>query len=147
MKKISHVIIICSVLFLILGLPAIINAKQIAGIFGAGTDAVSSASISVPKQPSGEYYVFINKENHKETMQDWKAVLNEEDVGVIFEDIVCTVIDADQGGTELANRYVARLAENQMKIKKETALLAASKLQWGNAMFLSFPVNWRKYTV
>lgn len=24
-----------------------------------------------------------------------------------------------------------RIAENQMKIKKETALLAASKLQWG----------------
>lgn len=131
MKKVSHVLIIASALFLILGLPGILHAKGLAAAFGEKTDAVSSASLNIPDKPSGEYLVYINKENHRDTLQEWSAFFREEPVGVIFEDITCTVADSDAAGIEMAERYMARLAGNQMKIRREESALAASKLQWG----------------
>ena len=55
----------------------------------------------------------------------------ERPVDVIFEDLDCIVMDADAPGIRLAERYQARLAENQMRVRHVNGLLAASRVQWG----------------
>ncbi|MBQ9065377.1 MAG: hypothetical protein IJ123_08025 [Blautia sp.] len=132
MKHAKDVLIILASLFVFLGIPAFIYGGRLYSMyFEKGTDAVSGATVEIPDQPSGEYVILVNRSLHSDTMPEWESFFHEEPVGVIFEDLVCTVAEGDAGGLELAERYRARLAENQMKIKQENGLMAASKAQWG----------------
>ena len=136
MKKTTHVIFVIAALFLMFGLPSLYYGDRIQAVFAEVTnsaaagsaDAVSSASIEIPDQPSGEFYVFVNSEKHMDTLSDWENFFLEKEVDVIFEDLDCITIDGDVLGFELAKRFQARLAENQMTVKKENAVLGASKL-------------------
>lgn len=131
MKNIKHAVIIAVSLFVLLGIPGICYAGRISAMFSSDPDAVSGASLVVPDQPSGEYFVFINKEKHADTLENWENFFLEKGAEIIFEDPVCIVADSDVNGIQLAQRYQARLAENQMTVKKINGLMAASKLQWG----------------
>ena len=131
MKLARHIIIIAAGLFLILGVPFILNAEKIGRLIKEKTDAVSSATMVVPEKPSGEYYVLINKELHKDTLGKWLDFFEGEAADGLFEDIVCTALDSDEEGLKTADHYMSRLPENQMSIRPENAMLAMSKLQWG----------------
>ena len=133
MKGLRHLLIIAASLFLFLGIPLFANRSLLVSTFGGGTvDALTGATLELPDQPSGEYLVLINKAKHRDTLREWTDFFQERPVPVIFEDISCITPDIDTGGLELAQRYQARLAENQMTVKTEAPLLAMSKAQWGH---------------
>ena len=96
-----------------------------------GADAVSSASLEIPDQPSGSYLVLIRSDLHAQTMEDWTDFFTEQPVGVIMEDIHCFVDQADAAGLEMAERYQLRLAENQMTVTRENGTLLVSKAENG----------------
>ncbi len=131
MKKASHIIIIITALFLILGVPAICNAGNIIKLFEGDTDAVSSATLA-EDEPDGEFYILINKKLHPDTLDQWEAFFKGGETGLIFEDINCTAMDNDHPGLKYADHCKARLPENQMTIDPENSMIAISKLQWGD---------------
>lgn len=132
MRRIVHFGIILSSLFIFLGIPAIFYAGRFKAIwFSDAPDAVSGATLEIPDQPSGEYIVLLNRSLHEDTLDEWTSFFMEEPVGVIFEDLTCITAEGDVNGQQMAERYQARLAENQMTMKPENALIAASKAQWG----------------
>ena len=131
MRHIKRIGIVLALLFAFLGIPALVYAEQLSALFAPGPDAVSSASIEIPAQPSGEYVVLLNRKKHPNTQRDWEAFFSEQPTDVIFEDIVCLTAEGDPAGKALAERYRARLAEHQMTLKSENGLLAVSKAQWG----------------
>ena len=95
------------------------------------TDAVSSASMEIPDQPSGSYLVLIKSDLHEDTLSEWTDFFTEQPVGVIMEDLHCFVDQADVSGQEAADRYRLRLAENQMTVTKENGTLLVSKAENG----------------
>lgn len=133
MKILAHVGIVAAALLVSLCLPAYCYLRG-----DAGADAVSSASLVIPDQPSGEYVVILNRSRH-EALEDWRAFFTEQSVGVIMEDISCMTVAGDAGAIQLARRYRARLAENQMKLTEENGTLAVSKAENGlfDAIILS----------
>ena len=139
MKKLLHGCIVLVLLFAFLGIPALAYREQAAALLSGDPDAVSSASLEIPDSPSGSFVVLLNRERHPDTEREWIDFFTEQPTGVIFEDLDCIVIDADSAGIELAERYRARLAENQVTVKHENGLLAVSKAQWGvfDVMILS----------
>ena len=134
MKILAHVGIVAAALLVSLCLPAYCYLRG-----DAGADAVSSASMDLPDQPSGEFVVILNKDRHPLTLDEWTAFFREEEVGVIMEDISCLTANGDAAGIQLARRYQARLAENQMKITTENGLLVVSRAENGlyDAVILS----------
>ena len=96
-----------------------------------GADAVSSASMEIPDQPSGSYLVLIRSDLHEDTLGEWTDFFTEKPVGVIMEDLHCFVDQADAAGQEMADRYRLRLAENQMTVMKENGTLLVSKAENG----------------
>ena len=127
-KVVFHVAFVMCLLFLTAVLPIITHFD----LFGAfDTDAVSSASIELPDQPSGEFIVLINKEKHSNTTEDWRVFFSGEDLPVIFEDISCLTATGDTSGQQLAERYQLQLPENQMKLDEENGVLLASKVESG----------------
>ena len=96
----------------------------------AQPDAVSQATMTLPDQPSGNFVVFINSSLHKDTLDDWTRFFNDE-YAVIFDDISCITASGDISGQQLAERFMAQLPENQMKVRSEDAILLASKLDAG----------------
>ncbi|MBQ6505667.1 MAG: hypothetical protein IJI57_17305 [Flexilinea sp.] len=134
MKIWHHIIFVLLSLFVILGIPSLFHADWSRAYFlNDEVDAISGATLDVPDQPSGVYYVFVNKNYHSKTLEEWQNFFEEKPVDVIMEDISCQVLNSDSSGFELAQRYQARLAENQMKLKTEDAALVASKIE--NAFF------------
>ena len=132
MKRIAHFVIISASLFIFLGIPALFYAGRLKDIwFSDDPDAVSGASLEIPDQPSGEYIVLLNRSLHRDTLDEWTDFFREEPTGVIFEDLTCITAEGDVNGQQMAKRYQARLAENQMTLKPENALMAVSKAQWG----------------
>ena len=125
MKILAHVGIVAAALLVSLCLPAY---RYLRG--DAGADAVSSASLVIPDQPSGEYVVILNRSRH-EALEDWRAFFTEQSVGVIMEDISCLAAASDPTGVQLAQRYMVRLAENQMKLTTENSLLVVSRAENG----------------
>ena len=125
----KHIFIIALSLLILVGIPAV----KYFGLFreGVESDAVSSASLVVPDSPSGEYYVFINKDIHKDTLTDWENFFTGKEFAVIFEDITCIVAEGDTGGIQLAKRYYTQLPENQMKYREENPTLLISKIEEG----------------
>lgn len=94
-------------------------------------DAVSSASMEIPDQPSGSFLVLIKSDLHEDTLGEWTDFFTEQPVGVIMEDLHCFVDKADVSGQEAADRYRLRLAENQMTVTKENGTLLVSKAENG----------------
>ena len=132
MKPLNHGEIIAASLLVFLGIPSFYYAKDLQALYGGGdTDAVAGASLEIPDQPSGEYVVLLNRERHEKALQEWTDFFQEKPVGVIFEDLECITAAGDASGRQMAERYQARLAENQMTLREENSLLAASKAQWG----------------
>ena len=130
MKKIrvtEHILLCVFCLFLMVGLPFLTSDK-----FQSMTnaDAVSSASL-ILDQPSGQYYIFINKKVHtdQENLEKWKSYLTGGDVAYIFEDITCLVAEGDVGASDMADSFKSRLPENQMTIRKENSIMVLSMME------------------
>lgn len=130
MNALKHIGIVLFGLFLCLVLPGLFFV-DVDALLSGGFDAVSGASMELPDQPSGEFVVIINREKHPLTLDKWSAFFLEEPVGVILEDISCLAASSDPAGTQLARRYLARLAENQMKLHTENSLLVVSRAENG----------------
>ena len=82
----------------------------------------------------GKYVVLINKElhDHTGTTEDWiKFFSFDKETPLIMEDIVCKTADTDAQGIEVAEKYRARLPENQMKLQKEAGVMLLSKAELG----------------
>lgn len=127
-RRIGHGALVAGLLFLLAGLPILTHFR-----FGADSqaDAVSGASIPLPDQPSGEFIVLVNTKAHAGTLEAWKSFFLDEDFPVIFEDIHCLAAEGDPTGQQLAERYLAQLPENQMKLRTENATLLVSKAETG----------------
>ena len=137
-KKLIHITVVAGTLFLCLGIPTLVYVENFP-LFSGTVDAVSSASMELPEQPSGEFVVFLNTAKHPDTSRQWSVFFSGEDAGVIMSDIDCMVIDGDAAGLQLAERFQARLPENQMRIKRENGLLLVSKAEYSlfDVMILS----------
>ena len=129
MKVLRHILAVSLSLFLLLGLPLLHFWS--AGRFIPGPDAVSGATMDLPTTPSGDYVVYVNRQKHARTMDQWRAFFSEEDYGVLLEDVHCLVIDRDSTGDQLARRYQARLVKDQMVLRRENGVLVASRLDAG----------------
>ncbi len=128
MNIVKHAAVILTALFVTLGIPALFYADAASS---AGTDGMSGASLELPEQPSGQFVVLLNRDRHPETVESWTAFFSEEPVDVIMEDISCLTTKGDETGQQLAERYQARLAENQMSIRREDPVLTASRAENG----------------
>ncbi|MDO4422005.1 MAG: hypothetical protein Q4C15_08185 [Eubacteriales bacterium] len=125
--RILHIAADLVIIFALAGIPVLMYCD----LPVKGYDAVSSASIELPDSPSGEFLIIINRDLHEDTAEDWKDFFEGDYLKVIFEDINCLVPDGDVTGLELANRYMAILPENQMRVSGDDAVLIASKLEAG----------------
>lgn len=97
-------------------------------------DAVSSATAqSVSAEDMSEkYVVFINRKLHDKagTTADWEKFFSfSDEVPLIMEDITCKVAQLDSEGLDAAQKYQARLPENQMKIEQEAGVMLLSKAE------------------
>ena len=117
MEKLKHIAVVLIALFLFLMLP-VMHYVDVGAYLSGDLDAVSRASDEIPERPEGELIVLINKEKHGKYLEEY--------VGVIMEDIHCLVMTSGPAGVQLAERYQARLAENQMTIRKENPVLVSS---------------------
>ncbi len=126
----SHIIIIAVALILILGIPLLKNGRAVFG--QKGPDAASAASETLA-QPSGEFIVIINKERHAdpEALAAWQDFFAGKEIGILFEDIVCTVPKGDPVSMEMARSFQSRLPENQMTVKEEDGVMMLSKAEYG----------------
>lgn len=129
-KALKHFGIVVCGLFLCLVLPGLFYV-DVGALFTGGLDAVSGASMDLPDQPSGQFVVILNRDHHPLTLDEWTAFFREEEVGVIMEDISCLAAASDPTGVQLAQRYMARLAENQMRLTAENSLLVVSRAENG----------------
>lgn len=130
MRLAKHILIIAAALFVCLGIPFLYFLQK-GTLFGNAADAVSGASLDIPDRPSGSFYILLNTERHPLTAQEWDDFFSEREVGVIMEDIHCLVTRGDAAGIELAERYQARLAENQMAVTAEDGTLVVSRTEQG----------------
>ena len=88
MKVLKHIGIIALTLFLTIGLPGLFYLNR-SGLLGGQADAVTSASLVLPDQPSGAFLVLINSSRHPATLSEWNRFFTEQPVDVIMEDIDC----------------------------------------------------------
>ena len=130
MRLAKHMAADAAALFLCLGIPCLYFLHA-GTLFNRNADAVSGASLLVPEQPSGTFLVLLNRERHPATMEEWSDFFRERDVDVIMEDISCLASKGDVNGLKLADRYLTRLAQNQMNITVEDGTLIASKAEAG----------------
>ena len=130
MQRIGHIVFIIASLFLCLGVP-FHHFYGLGTLFGDSADAVSSASLDIPDQPSGVFYVLLNTEKHPLTVDAWTDFFTEKPVDVIMEDISVLLIRGDEPVYQLADRYLARLAENQMRGAEEDGTLVVSRAEEG----------------
>ncbi|MBR1739478.1 MAG: hypothetical protein IJ737_04210 [Ruminococcus sp.] len=132
MKILKHIVIVFVSLFLLLGVPYMTTPHFKALMSGEEPDAVTSASRALDK-PSGEYVVLINKDRRKneDTLKFWEDFFSGEEVGFVFEDIECRVPEGDTAGLKMAESFMSRLPENQMKVKSEDGMMLLSKAEYG----------------
>lgn len=129
MRLMKHFAFAAAALFVCLGIPCLYFLQ--AGTLFRGADAVSGASLDVPDKPSGTFLILLNRERHPLTAEEWEAFFSEQEVGVIMEDVHCLITRGDVSGKELADRYRARLAENQMTVAEEDGTLVVSRAENG----------------
>ena len=107
----------------------------LSGVVSLGTDvdAVTKATgVIVPREDvEGSFVVLINTEKHQNTeaLQEWERFFGGEDIGLIFEDVVCYVALGDTAAAELAESFQSRLPENQMKIKTVPSAMLVAKAE------------------
>lgn len=130
MKAVKHIIVVIAALFVILGIPTL-SSVDVSALLSGNPDAVTHASTELPDQPSGEFIVLINNDTQGDYIEEWREFFTEGDFGVIMSDIGCMTFEGDTTAIQLAERYQARLPENQMTLKSENALLLASKAECG----------------
>ncbi len=101
-------------------------------VISGGTDAVSSASVVIDK-PSGCYTVLINRDRHKNgnDLEAWHEFFSGGEFEIIFDDIECVTLQGDTGALMLAQSFMSRLPENQMKVTTGDAVLTLSKAENG----------------
>lgn len=126
----KHIISDILVLFLLLGVP-FLRTDYYQALRSSNPDAVSSASVIVDK-PSGAYLVYINLEKHtdSEALETWRDFFAGKEIGLIFEDIICSVASGDVNAKTLAENYQSRLPEHQCEIKSEDVTLMLSKAEF-----------------
>lgn len=128
MKAGKHIMIVLTALFVLLGLPALYYASTGAG---EAYDSVSGASTEAPEQPAGSFLVLMDRTKHPDTLEAWKDFFSDQPTEVIMEDVACMTVQGDTAGQQLARRYQARLAENQMTVRAENPILVASRAENG----------------
>ena len=101
-------------------------------MFSGDTDAVSSASVIIDK-PSGSYTVLINRDRHRNEsdLAAWNEFFSGGEFTIIFDVIECVTLMGDTGALTLAQSFMSRLPENQMKVTAEDAVLTLSKAENG----------------
>ena len=131
-KAVRHIAVVVLALSLTLGIPVAMSV-DISALFSAKeqADAVSSATMPLPEQPSGEFVVLLNRQKHTDTIAQWQLFFSGGDAGVIMSDVDCRVAQSDTSAMQLARRYQLRLPENQMQLKAENGLLLISKAEVG----------------
>ncbi len=123
-----HIILSLIAAFLLVGLPGLYILVQRAE---NRPDTVSSASVKIPDKPSGEYVLLLNRSLHKESFDDWVAFFSDGELNVIFDDVNCLASESDTDALKMADRLIARLPENQMKLRTENPVLLVSKVENG----------------
>ena len=138
MKLLRHIVIVAAALAVCLVLPGFLYADR-AGLLSGEMDVTSGATMEIPDQPSGEYVVILHRGKHAAALEQWEDFFLERPVDVIMEDISCLTANGDAAGLQLAQRYQARLAKNQMKLTTENGLLVVSRAENGlyDAVILS----------
>lgn len=129
MKVWKHLAVILAGLFVFLGIPTLIFVDFTTLFTAEPASAVTGASMELPEQPSGEFVVLLNTDRTGDTTEQWKLFFSGGDAGVIMSDLDCMAAQSDAAGIQLAERFQARLAENQMQVKRENGLLLISKAQ------------------
>ena len=125
---ITHFLIIFLSLLVILGVPTVLYKDFVFG--GFGIDALSGATIELPDAPSGNFIIQMKvKDKYFTSAKEWENFFNERDYDVLMEDVNCLVAIGDESAYKLAERYMARLAVNQMKIRRENVMLTVSKAE------------------
>ena len=127
-KMALHIILSLIAAFLLVGLPGLYILVQRAE---NRPDTVSSASVKIPDKPSGEYVLLLNRSLHKESFDDWVAFFSDGELNVIFDDVNCLASESDTDALKMADRLIARLPENQMKLRTENPVLLVSKVENG----------------
>ena len=129
MRVLKHAVVVLLALFLTLGIPCLVYVDVGAAMRGA--DAVTQATAVLPDTPSGEFLVYINRVEHPDSLEQWKAFFAEEDYGILLEDVRCMAISGDATGVQLARRYQSRLVKDQMTLRQENGVLVASRMERG----------------
>lgn len=130
MKILKHILVALAALFLTLGVPTL-SYVDVPALFSGNADAVTHASTYLPDAPSGEFYVLVNKRTQQGYTDQWREFFSDGDAGVIMSDNSCKVIIGDVSAQQLAERFQARLPENQMTLSAENGLLLVSKAENG----------------
>ena len=131
MKRLMHAGVVLAALFVTLAIPAL--AYGVPGLlFGTSApDAVSRASMELPEQPSGNFVILLNTDKHPGTAEDWETFFSGGETDVIMDDVACMAAEGDATGIQLAERFQARLAENQMTVRQVNGTLLASRADAG----------------
>ena len=139
MRVIQHGFLVLLGLFALLGLPFLRTETGRLFLSGEKPDAVSSASV-VLDQPSGQYVVLLNEALHTDAdnLETWKNFFHGGEIGILFEDISCSVPNGDAGAWELAKSFQSQLPENQMKVAAEDAVMLFSRADAGQFDILIF---------
>lgn len=127
-KLLFHIFISLTAAFLLVGLPTgyvLYHTREEA------PDAVSGASIKLPDKPSGDYVLLLNRSLHEDSFNDWVAFFRDGELNVIFDDINCIAAQSDVDALKMADRLIAQLPENQMRLRTENPTLLVSKAENG----------------
>ena len=130
MNRLMHIGVVVLALFVTLGIPALAYV-DFSVLFGGAADAVTRASMELPEQPSGEFVILLNAEKHRDTAEQWRSFFSGAEGDVIMDDVACLAAEGDAAGVQLAERLQARLAENQMTVRRVNPTLLASRADAG----------------
>ena len=127
-KLLFHIFISLTASFLLVGLPTgfVLYHTQ-----SEAPDAVSGASVKLPDKPSGDYVLMLNRSLHEDSFDDWVSFFQNGELNVIFDDINCIAAQSDADALKMADRLIAQLPENQMKLRTENPTLLVSKAENG----------------
>lgn len=130
LRVVKHIAVCLAGIALLIVLPFVLAGGLTA--FSGGTDAVSSASVVIDK-PSGSYIVLINRDRHRKEsdLAAWHEFFSGGEFTIIFDDIECVTLQGDTGALTLAESFMSRLPENQMKVSVGDASLTLSKAEHG----------------
>ena len=126
----KHAAAVFLALFVTLGIPSLAYV-DFSALFGGKADAVSGASLELPAQPSGNFVILLNRDRHKGTAEVWTTFFSGGETDVIMDDVACIAAQGDATGIQLAERFQARLAENQMTVRQVNPTLLASRADAG----------------